>query len=495
MIARFRSRYGRLRWKLIASYTTVAALTFFILQVVLLVLALTVFGINPLRADIGLISNALAPSLMADIEILSRAELTKPDADTAALQHSIQEKWADFIPQTAVSEPLFQSSHVMTVLILDTEQQLILSLPNFTQLSANSGSFDAATFADDSEYGALVTAVYANDITYPQPYSHLTPEAIYLNYAAPIRGDDGAPLGVQVMTLHLPTPTTIFLFALGMFVVGMGIFTLAAAMIGTLFGWRTARGFSDRLTHLAQRTAAWGQGDFSAQVVDQTEDEIGDLGNNLNQMATELQRLLADKKQLAVLEERNRLARDLHDSVKQQAFATAAHIGAARALVQQNPENTEAHLAQAADLTDQIRQELTTLIKQLRPSDVETKGLADALRDYAAFLSAQHNIQVTVDIPEVAGMKTAVADALFRITQEALANIGKYSRATQVTIRLTQNHNAIRFTVVDDGVGFDVATVKHGVGLDSMRERATAVNGNLAIESSQKGTKIVVEIK
>ncbi|MCA9922764.1 MAG: hypothetical protein KC421_10340, partial [Anaerolineales bacterium] len=227
MIARFRSRYGRLRWKLIASYTIVAALTFFILQVVLLVLALTVLGINPLRADIGLISNALAPSLMADIEILSRAELAKPNANTAALQHSIQEKWADFIPQTAVSEPLFQSSHVMTVLILDTEQQLILSLPDFTQLSANSGPFDAATFADDSEYGALVTAVYANDLTYPQPYSHLTSEAIYLTYAAPIRGDDGAPLGVQIMTLHLPTPTTIFLFALGMVVVGMGIFTLA----------------------------------------------------------------------------------------------------------------------------------------------------------------------------------------------------------------------------------------------------------------------------
>ncbi len=130
-------------------------------------------------------------------------------------------------------------------MILDDERQPVIALPKFNQLQQSEPSvFDAAVFAND-DYDALVTAVYANNT--PHSYSHLTPQALYLNYADQIRGDDGTLLGVQLLTLRLPTPTTLFLLALGMVVVGMGIFTLAAAAIGTLFGWRTARGLWWRL--------------------------------------------------------------------------------------------------------------------------------------------------------------------------------------------------------------------------------------------------------
>ena len=107
-------------------------------------------------------------------------------------------------------------------------------------------------------------------------------------------------------------------------------FTLLAAVAGTLFGYLTSRGLVRRLGALSVAAGAWSRGDFTVLVRDRSGDEIAELAQRLNRMAEQLENLLESRNRLAVLEERNRLARDLHDSAKQQAFAAAAQVGAAR---------------------------------------------------------------------------------------------------------------------------------------------------------------------
>ena len=110
------------------------------------------------------------------------------------------------------------------------------------------------------------------------------------------------------------------------------LFTIIAALIGTLYGFLAARQPVERLNRLAEASKAWSQGDFTSIVDDSASDELAQLTHRLNNMAQQLDLLLETRREFAVLEERNRLARDLHDSVKQQAFAAAAQISGVRRL-------------------------------------------------------------------------------------------------------------------------------------------------------------------
>ena len=108
------------------------------------------------------------------------------------------------------------------------------------------------------------------------------------------------------------------------------------------------------------------QGDFTQLVEDTSGDEIGQLAYNLNQMAQELESLLDTRRELVQIEERNRMARDLHDSVKQQAFAASAQISAARKFLAHNPKKAMENIEEAERLTNALRKELTGMIQELR---------------------------------------------------------------------------------------------------------------------------------
>jgi NarL family two-component system sensor histidine kinase LiaS len=136
--------------------------------------------------------------------------------------------------------------------------------------------------------------------------------------------------------------------------------------------------------------------------------------------------LLVTQQELAVIqEERNRLARDLHDSIKQNVFAATLLVGAARAY--RPPVQT--YLADAEELTRQTRQELTTLIRELRPARLDDKGLTVVLRDYAEGWSRRMGIVVALHVRGERVIVLDIEEALFRVAQEALANIARHSRA------------------------------------------------------------------
>jgi len=272
-------------------------------------------------------------------------------------------------------------------------------------------------------------------------------------------------------------------------------FVLLASVVGTLTGLLITRNVSRRLRRITQAAEAWSKGEFAVEVRDRIPDEIGQLGQDLNGMAEQLHMLLATREELAVVEERNRLARDLHDSIKQNVFATALLVGAARSHLPPDTLPAQTYLAEAEALAEQTRQELTALIRELRPARLDDKGLAVVLRDYAEDWSRRMGIAATMHVQGERVIALDVEEALFRVAQEALANIAQHSGAAHVAVHLAWDSAQVRLTIADDGAGFDVAHAHgRGVGLASMRERVAAHNGSLHISSTVGATAVEATI-
>jgi signal transduction histidine kinase len=210
------------------------------------------------------------------------------------------------------------------------------------------------------------------------------------------------------------------------------------------------------------------------------------------QLLEELRAAQRQVQDLAVAEERNRLARELHDSVKQQVFATIMQLGAARVLLERDPNAARVHLLEAEQLAQQSGAELSLLIHELRPVALGDKGLVAALQAYAADWSRQSKIGADVRARGTCALAPAAEHALVRVTQEALANVARHSQASVVTLDLELATDAATLTIADNGCGFDLGAASRGVGLDSMRERLEALGGRLRVESNPgSGTTIV----
>lgn len=229
------------------------------------------------------------------------------------------------------------------------------------------------------------------------------------------------------------------------------------------------------------------------------------LGNTVQQteltsernrrLVEELQETQHKLQELAVVEERNRLARDLHDSVKQQVFAISMQLSAARTVLS---ESDKAYLSvtEAERLAQQAGAELTTLINALRPPGLESKSLADAIRDYVDVWSRQNDIESEANIASMVSVDQKTEQALFRVVQEALANVARHSRANKATVTLKSEYGNVLLMIEDYGIGYDAERITRGIGLDSMRERLAGVNGELEISSSKsQGTRVVATVR
>lgn len=209
--------------------------------------------------------------------------------------------------------------------------------------------------------------------------------------------------------------------------------------------------------------------------------------------------LLRKVGEAAAQEERNRLARDLHDSIKQELFSM--HIGAATAQErwERDPEGARTALADVRRSARQAMVEMEVLLHQLRPQALNsTRGLLEALREQGEALGYRSGARVTVvpgpEIPDER-MPPGAREALFRIAQEALANVARHARAgsVRVWIGVEAEHAALR--VEDDGQGFDPQAEMSGMGLRNLRERAAALGGTCQIASVPgQGTALAVHL-
>jgi signal transduction histidine kinase len=209
--------------------------------------------------------------------------------------------------------------------------------------------------------------------------------------------------------------------------------------------------------------------------------------------AVERIRLGEKEKELAVVHERQRLARELHDAVSQVLFSANLIAESLPSVWKRNPEKGFEQLSQLHQLTTGALAEMRTLLLELRPENVVKTRLSELLRQLCHALNARTPIAFSLQIKEddTLAAPEPVHVALYRIAQESLSNVVKHGNATQVRVRLVQTPQQVELTIVDNGQGFDVRQSTPGFGLTSMQERASSIGATLHVTSRiRTGTKV-----
>ena len=207
-------------------------------------------------------------------------------------------------------------------------------------------------------------------------------------------------------------------------------------------------------------------------------------------IALENARLYERGRELSVLQERARLARDLHDAVSQKLFSVRAKARASAILVRRDPARAIEEIDSIAALAGEAHAELRAVIDGLAPPELAAGGLAGSLRGYAALAGRTYGTDVLVRVDDLPDLDPARQTAVYRVAQEAIGNALRHSGGA-VSVCLSRRQRSVVLEVSDGGRGFDVGAPQPGLGLASMRERALSVGGTLKITSAPgTGTKV-----
>jgi signal transduction histidine kinase len=216
-------------------------------------------------------------------------------------------------------------------------------------------------------------------------------------------------------------------------------------------------------------------------------------------IALENTRLYQQAQTLAAVEERNRLARDLHDSVTQSLYSLTLLAEGWRRLAQRGRlADLDSALAELGEIAQQSLKEMRLLIYELRPPALEQEGLLGALHQRLGAVERRAGIEARLIAEELIDLPSQVEQGIYRITQEALNNALKHARATSITVFVRTNGKRIEVEVIDNGCGFEPEKLngQPGLGLISMRERAEQMGGEIEIESKLgEGTTVKVRVR
>jgi signal transduction histidine kinase len=229
-----------------------------------------------------------------------------------------------------------------------------------------------------------------------------------------------------------------------------------------------------RIARIDAAAQAWARGDFARHLADDSSDELGQLARDLNQMAASLKALFATRAQLATLEERRRLARDLHDTVKQKVFALSLQLAAARE--GNDGVRRQQRLDEAAALVGEIQRELEDQLRELREDAGAAEDLIPALQRRLDDYSRRSGLALDVALPEQLNLTPARTETVLRIVDEALANSWRHSEARRVRVGVRRSDQWIELEIADDGRG-GARESALGMGLANMRQRAESLPG------------------
>ena len=215
-------------------------------------------------------------------------------------------------------------------------------------------------------------------------------------------------------------------------------------------------------------------------------------------VALENARLHERSRELSIVEERNRLARELHDAVAQKLFGVVLAAESATTLLEREPPAAAAQLRRVRVLAREAMEELRSVIVHLRPAALESQGLAVALAKHVEVLRRAHGREIGLRVDGDAPVAAAVEGDAFRIAQEALHNALRHAHADRIDVALRSEPGGLELTVSDDGVGFDpadAATRARRLGLTTMAERARSAGGELAIDAAPgAGTSVRLRV-
>jgi len=279
---------------------------------------------------------------------------------------------------------------------------------------------------------------------------------------------------------------------------------------GAAFGFWRSYPIRSRLEMLRESMVTLEKGTPSLPLPDLGKDEIGRLGDQLGKLGrkwedqvTSLQRLSTNNAELAaqarmsaVVEERQRLARELHDAVSQQLFAISMTATAVGRTMDHDFERARRQVELIEEMASAAQSEMRALLLHLRPVHLEGKRLAQAIPELVEEMKAKVTVDISIDIEQDLPLNKGVENHLFRIVQEALSNTLRHAKATKMDIVLQRRGEAVRLGIRDNGVGFDPQVKKHAsYGMTSMEERVNELGGALNIASAPgKGTRIEIRV-
>jgi NarL family two-component system sensor histidine kinase LiaS len=486
--------FSRIQWKLTLSYAFVTAGTVIVLAALLVGLALLTENQFTSRtfdsfywSKTGFQDNI--PYLLEDpaalqtwLERIQKNGFTSADFQTYTVRETL-----DYANTILTSSPIY---------VLDPKLNLLAAVPP-VQPSAIGKTFNARAMSGYNLQGILDAAMIGDKRYNAQ--SLMQGDGSYIA-AFPLRKSEDDPV-VAIVIYHLKplafaTPTNLSIYTT-FFVVTAVIMFMVALPVGAIFGWLASRGLRKRLVNLSAVSRAWSKGDFTISPRDKSGDEIGELTRNLSSMAEQLQTLLHTRDELTRVEERNRLARDLHDTVKQQTYAARMQLSAAKNLLTTNPQAAAGHIESALQLNRETQQELKLIIDELRPAALEGRGLAQAVRDYACRWQEHTGITASTTISGEQPLPLDVEQVLYRVLQESLSNVARHAEADSIELSLSISPDQATLVISDNGRGFEPAAVTaNSLGLTGMKQRLAEINGTLTIETTLAvGTKVIAAVK
>ena len=486
------SFFRRLQWKLTLSYVVVTIGTVAVLTVLLIGIALYAENLSNTRTFDSFYWSKTAfqdniPYMLDDPDIL-QAWIDRVYEDGF--------QWADFQSYT-VRESLDYANTFKKgtpIYVLDTDLNVIAAAPVSASLIGR--PFQSRAVNGFGLETILDQALMGHKNYYSQSLKQ--PDGSYIS-TFPLRENDEDPVTAivvyQLQPIAFATPTNLGLYQT-FFFVSMFILFAVALPVGAIFGWLASRGLRKRLSNLSAASQAWSKGDFNVAPRDVSGDEIGELTRNLNGMAEQLQTLIHTRDELTRVEERNRLARDLHDTVKQQTYASRMQLTAAKNLLKAKDKKVLEHIESALQLNRETQQELKLIIDELRPAALEGRGLAQAMTEYALRWQEHTGIHVTTSISGDRPLPLDVEQVLYRVLQESLSNVARHSEADSVTLNLNLTPEQATLSITDNGRGFEPASVSSSsYGLTGMKGRLGEVGGTLTIESTLAvGTNIIAKV-
>jgi len=279
---------------------------------------------------------------------------------------------------------------------------------------------------------------------------------------------------------------------------------------GIGFGFYQSFRIKRKLERLRETLLLWEKGNLTLSMPKLGEDELGRLGEQLGRISgkwenqvTTLQRLSTHNAQLAeqarvsaIVEERQRLARELHDAVSQQLFAISMTATAVGRTLEKDFDKAQRQIALIEEMSAVAQSEMRALLLHLRPVYLDGKGLEQGLQELIRELKVKVPIEIQFEMDPDVHLLKGVENHLFRIVQEAISNTLRHAKAERLEIRLHRRGDTVRMTLRDDGIGFEMdESKKTSYGLSNMQERIEETGGSIQfITAPGKGTRIEITV-
>lgn len=292
----------------------------------------------------------------------------------------------------------------------------------------------------------------------------------------------------------------------------VGLFVNVGALIGgAVIGFYNGRKIKRSLQSLSWAAEKLTSGELDYRISVKGDDEIAELAEQFNHMAVRieaqvesLQRLVKENFELhrqasrvAVDEERQRLARELHDSISQQLFAIMMTMAGCARIIDKDPDKAKKQFAIIEDIAAQAQAEMRALLLHLRPVQLEGKQITEALHELLVELKAKHPVDYVWEIEDIDDLPLGFEEHIFRIAQETLSNALRHSHATRIELTLKQHKSMIVLRVTDNGIGFDPRSERNGssMGLINISERTQEMGGVWEMISAEgKGATLEVRV-